>query len=161
MQTLAAILSGHPFFHGLGAQYMELVTGCAVNVRFHTDHYLFHEGEPATHFYLIREGKVALETIAVPHRPVVIETIEAGEVLGWSWLFPPYRWHFNARAIEPIRTIMLDGVCLREKGETDHDLGYELVKRMAHILIQRLQTTRLQLLDVYNINGEIGGGPSR
>ncbi len=87
----------------------------------------------------------------MPHRPIVIETIEAGEVLGWSWLFPPYRWHFNARALEPIRAIMLDGVCLREKGEIDHDLGYELVKRMAHILIERLQSTRLQLLDVYHV----------
>lgn len=161
MQTLAGILAAHPFFHGLDAQYMELVTGCAENVRFHADHTLFHEGEPATHFYLIREGKVALETMAVPHRPVVIETIEAGEVLGWSWLFPPYRWHFNARAVEPIRAIMLDGVCLREKGESDHDLGYELVKRMARILIQRLQATRLQLLDVYNVDGGSGGGWSR
>ena len=155
MQTLAAILSGHPFFRGLDAQYMELIAACAVNVRFRADHYLFHEGEQATHFYLIREGKVALETIAVPHKPVVIETIEAGEVLGWSWLFPPYRWHFNARAIEPIRAIMLDGVCLREKGERDHDLGYELVPRMARILIQRLQATRLQLLDFYH--GDEGG----
>lgn len=150
MQTLTAVLAAHPFFRSLDARYVELITSCAVNVRFHANHYLFHEGEQATHFYLIREGKVALETIATSQGSVVIETIEAGEVLGWSWLFPPYRWHFNARAIEPIRAIMLDGVCLREKGETDHDLGYELVKRMAHILIQRLQATRLQLLDVYD-----------
>jgi CRP-like cAMP-binding protein len=154
MQTLAAILAAHPFFQGLDARYMELVTACTVNVRFQADHYLFHEGEQATHFYLLREGKVALETLATPHRPIVIETIEAGEVLGWSWLFPPYRWHFNARAIEPIRALMLDGACLRARGELDHDLGYELVKRMAHILIQRLQATRLQLLDVDQIQPE-------
>lgn len=158
MQTLKALLSVHPFFHGLGARHMELIIGCATNVHFPADHYLFHEGEQASHFYVIREGKVALETVAVPHGPVVIETIEAGEVLGWSWLFPPYRWHFNARAIEPIRAIMLDGVCLREKGEIDHDLGYELVKRIAHILMQRLQATRLQLLDVYHVNVGSEGG---
>lgn len=151
MQTLAAILAEHPFFQGFAARHMELITACAANMRFQADHYLFHEGEQATHFYLIREGKVALETSAAPHRPIVIETIEAGEVLGWSWLFPPYRWHFHARALEPIRALMLDGVCLRTRGETDHDLGYELVKRMAHILIQRLQATRLQLLDVYDV----------
>jgi CRP-like cAMP-binding protein len=151
MQTLAAILAAHPFFQGFDARSMELITACTVNVRFQTDHYLFHEGEQATHFYLIREGKVVLETLAAPHRPIVIETIEAGEVLGWSWLFPPYRWHFHARALEPIRALMLDGACLRNKGELDHDLGYELVKRMAQILIQRLQATRLQLLDVYQV----------
>lgn len=160
MQTLETILAAHPFFHGLDPRLMQLITGCAVNVRFNPEHYLFHEGEQATHFFLIREGKVALETIAAPHRPVVIETIETGEVLGWSWLFPPYRWHFSARAIEPVRAIMLDGVCLRAKGEDDHDLGYELVKRVAHILIQRLQATRLQLLDVYNVSAETWGGPS-
>lgn len=151
MQTLAAILAAHPFFHGFDARQMDLIAGCAMNVRFPADHSLFREGEPATHFYLIREGKVALETVAVPHGPVVIETIEAGEVLGWSWLFPPYRWHFTARVVEPMRAIMFDGVCLREKSEMDHDLGYELMKRMAHILIQRLQATRLQLLDVYQV----------
>ncbi|HLG61940.1 MAG TPA: cyclic nucleotide-binding domain-containing protein [Ktedonosporobacter sp.] len=161
MQTLEAILAAHPFFQGLDARYMELITRCAINVRFHAGRYLFHEGEQAAHFYLIREGRIALETVATPHQPVTIETIETGEVLGWSWLFPPYRWHFSARAVEPIRAIMLDGVCLREKGETDHDLGYELMKRVAHILIQRLQATRLQLLDIYNVNPGSGGGPSR
>lgn len=127
MQTLEAILAAHPFFQGLDSRYMELITRCASNVRFHAGRYLFREGEQAAHFYLIREGKIALETVATQHQPVTIETIETGEVLGWSWLFPPYRWHFSARAVEPIRAIMLDGVCLREKGETDHDLGYERV----------------------------------
>lgn len=153
-QTLQAILAAHPFFHGLEARYMELITGCATNVRFAAGQYLFYEGGQATHFYLIREGKISLEAVAVPRQPVTIETIEAGEVLGWSWLFPPYRWHFNARTIEPVHAIMLDGVCLRTKGEIDHDLGYELVKRVAHILIQRLQATRLQLLDIYNVDTE-------
>ena len=161
MQTLEPILAGHPFFKGLKPEYLQLVTGCASNVRFDTGTYIFNEGEEASQFYLIRQGKVALEIYAAQHGPLAIETIEAGEVLGWSWLFPPYRWHFNARAIEPIRTIMLDGVCLREKGETDHDLGYELMKRVAHILIQRLQATRLQLLDIYNVNPGSRGGPSR
>jgi CRP/FNR family transcriptional regulator, cyclic AMP receptor protein len=151
MQTLEAILAGHPFFEGFEARYMQLMTGCASNVRFAAGTYIFHEGEPATHFYLVREGKVALEAFAAQRGPITIETLEAGEVLGWSWLFPPYRWHFDARVVEPTRAIALDGVCLRSKGEADHDLGYELVKRVAQIMMQRLQATRLQLLDVYGV----------
>ena len=151
MQTLAAILAEHPFFAGCAPRYMQLMTGCASNVRFAAGEYIFHENEDASHFYLIRQGKVALETWAAQRGPLTIETIEVGEVLGWSWLFPPYRWHFSARVVEPARAIVLDGVCLRSKGEADHDLGYELVKRVAQIMMQRLQATRLQLLDVYGV----------
>ncbi len=151
MQTLEPILAKHPFFEGLEPKYLQLITGCASNVRFEAGTYIFHEGEAASHFSIIRQGKVALETFAASRGPITIETIEAGEVLGWSWLFPPYRWHFDARVVEPARAIVLDGVCLRTKGETDHDLGYELVKRVAQIMMQRLQATRLQLLDVYGV----------
>jgi len=151
-QTLTPILAAHPFFHGFDARTLNLVAGCARNVQFEREHYLFHEGEAANAFYLIRSGKVALETSAAPHRPVIIETIEPNEVLGWSWLFPPYRWHFTARAIEPVHALLLDGACLRAKGEADHDLGYELVRCAAQILMQRLQATRLQLLDMYYVD---------
>ena len=151
MQTLEPILAKHPFFEGLEPKYLQLITDCASNVRFEAGSYIFREGEAASHFYIIRQGKVALETFASQRGPITIETIEAGEVLGWSWLFPPYRWHFDARVVEPTRAIVLDGVCLRTKGETDHDLGYELVKRVAQIMMQRLQATRLQLLDVYGV----------
>ena len=152
MQTLEAILAEHPFFQGLESRYMELLTGCASNVRYDAGAYILREGEPASHFYVIRQGKVALETFAAQRGQITIETIEAGEVLGWSWLFPPYQWHFSARTVEPTRAIALDGVCLRTKAEEDHDLGYELVKRVAHIMMQRLQATRLQLLDVYSVH---------
>jgi CRP/FNR family transcriptional regulator, cyclic AMP receptor protein len=149
MHTLELILAEHPFFKGLEPRYMKLITGCASNTRFDARTYIFREGEAAEQFYLIREGKVALETFAAERGSITIETVEAGEVLGWSWLFPPYQWHFSARVVEPIRAIALDGVCLRTKCEEDHDLGYQLVKRVAHIMMERLQATRLQLLDVY------------
>jgi CRP/FNR family transcriptional regulator, cyclic AMP receptor protein len=156
MQTLEAILAEHPFFEKLDPRYMTLITGCASNVRYKSGEYIFHEGEAAGHFYIIRQGKVALETHDARRGRIIIETIEAGEVLGWSWLFPPYRWHFSARVLQETRAIALDGVCLRTKGESDHDLGYELVMRVARIMMERLQATRLQLLDVYNINRKAG-----
>jgi CRP/FNR family transcriptional regulator, cyclic AMP receptor protein len=156
MQTLEAILAAHPFFAGMNRRYMPLLTGCASNVRFTSGEYLFREGEAADQFYLIREGKIALETHSPQRDRMVIETIDAGEVLGWSWLFPPYRWHFSARTLQETRAITLDGVCLRTRGEADHDLGYELAMRVARILMERLQATRLQLLDVYHIDGKAG-----
>jgi CRP/FNR family cyclic AMP-dependent transcriptional regulator len=149
MQTLQPILAAHPLFKDLEPRYLEILTGCASNVRFESGAYLLREGEAADQFYLIRQGKVALE-VQVPERgQMTIETIEEGEVLGWSWLFPPYRWQFSGRAIGPVRAIALDGACLRNKCELDHDLGYELMRRFAAIIIERLQATRLQMLDVY------------
>lgn len=149
MRTLESVLSSHPFFEGLERPYLDLITSCAANVRFAPGEYLLREGDSADQFYLLREGKVALETYAPPRGAITIETIAAGEVLGWSWLFPPYRWHFSARAMEPVRALALDGACLRDKITTDHHLGYELMRRFAYVMMQRLQATRLQLLDVY------------
>jgi len=149
MQTLEPILAAHPFFKDLNPQYLQLAVGCAANVRFDAGQFLFREGEEANHVYLIRQGRVALE-ISVPGRgSLTVQTLEAGEILGWSWLFPPYRWHFDARAVELTRAIALDATCLRSKCEEDHHLGYELLGRFSHILMQRLQNTRLQVLDLY------------
>jgi CRP/FNR family cyclic AMP-dependent transcriptional regulator len=151
MESLEPILSSHPFFKGLEQKYIHLVTGCASNVRFDAGKFVFREGEEAQHFYLIREGKVAIE-IFTPHRGhMTIETLDEGNILGWSWLIPPYIWHFDARALETTRAIALDGKCLRKKCEEDHDLGYELLKRFSHIMEQRLSSTRLQLLDLYDV----------
>src|SRR5260370_30409441 len=124
MQILESILVEHPFFKGLQPQYLQSITGCASNVRFNAGTYMLRDGEQASQFYLIRHGKVALEIFAAQRGPITIETIEAGEGLGWSWLFPPYRSHFSSRVVEPVRTIALDGTCLRTQRGEDHDPGY-------------------------------------
>ncbi len=152
MQTLEPILVEHPFFKDLEPRYLQLIIGCASNVRFDSGQFIFREGEKANQFYLLRQGKVALEVFSPERGAITLQTLGEGEVLGWSWLFPPYRWHFDARVLEPLRAIAFDGECLRTKCEEDHDLGYELVKRVAHIVIQRLQATRLQLLDIYGLH---------
>jgi CRP-like cAMP-binding protein len=146
METLRGILAEHPFLSGLGDRHLDLLVGCASNVRFDAGQFILREGEEANQFYLIRHGKVALEVLAPGHGPIIILTLGEGEVLGWSWLVPPYRWRFDARAVEPTRAIVLDGKCLRTKSEEDHDLGYELLKRFAHIIEKRLAATILQLL---------------
>ena len=149
IKTLEPIISRHPFFQGLPQRHLSLIVGCARNERYEQDQILFNEGDEANWFYVIREGQVALD-IHVPGRgPIRIETIAEGEVLGWSWLFPPYRWQFTARALSRVRALAFDGKCLRGKCEEDHDLGYELMKRFAAVMMHRLNATRLQLLDLY------------
>ncbi len=152
METLERIIAEHPFFAGLASDYTSLLSGCASNVRFDAGTYIFKEGEEAGEFYLIRAGKVALEIFAPQRKPIMLATLGEGEILGWSWLLPPYHWRFHARAVDAVRAIALDGKCLRTKCEQDHDLGYEVMKRFAHILQQRLEATRLQLLDVYAVS---------
>ena len=149
METLERIIAEHPFFAGLDHGFMTLMVGCASNVRFKAGTYILKEGDPANTFYLIREGRAALEVFAPQHKPIIIATLSVGEILGWSWLLPPFQWKFNARAVEDIRAIALDGKCLRNKCEENHDLGYEVLKRFVQIMEQRLQATRFQLLDIY------------
>jgi len=151
METLERVIADHPFFSGLESYYTGLLVGCAANVRFHPGTYIFKEGEEANEFYLIRSGKVALELFAPQHKPIIVETLEDGDILGWSWLLPPYLWKFHAHATQDTRAISLDGKCLRTKCEQNHDLGYEILKRFAQIMERRLEATRLQLLDVYAI----------
>jgi CRP/FNR family cyclic AMP-dependent transcriptional regulator len=149
MHTPERTLEEHPFCKGLAVQYRSLLTSCALTASSEQGTYLFREGDPATSFYLLLQGKVMLEAFTEKQATIPIETIEAGEVLGWSWLFPPYRWHFSARVIEPVQAIALDAACLRAKCEEDQTFGYDLVKQIANLLMQRLQATRLLLLDMY------------
>lgn len=151
MKTLEGILSKHPFFDGLDRRYIELAVGCAANVRFNAGEIIFHEGEEANNFYLIREGKIALEVFIAGHGSLTVQTLHDGEILGWSWLIPPYHWRFDARAAERTRAIAFDGKCLRDKCELDHDMGYELLKRIASILGERLDSTRFQLRGIYDV----------
>src|SRR5690348_279328 len=131
MTDLEGILAEHSFFRGMQPQYLQVIVGCASNVRFDAGQFIFREGEEANAFYLIRYGTVGLEICPPGRSPSTIQTLSGGDILGWSWLIPPYRWHFDARAKELTRAIALDGKCLREKCETDHDLGYELLKRFS------------------------------
>ena len=149
MHDLQPLLATHPFFAGLEPKTLALVTGCASNVKFDAGQRVFKEGEEADQFYIVRQGRIAVEAFSPTRGPLVIQTVEEGDILGWSWLVAPYKWRFDAHALDLTRAIALDGKCLREKCETDHDLGYELLKRFAHVIGERLDATRLQLLDLY------------
>ena len=149
MEGLERIVAEHRLFEGLGHEFIALAAGCAKNVRFDPDQYLFHADDAADWIYLIRHGRVALEMAAPGRGAMQLETLGEGEIAGLTWLLPPYRWGYDARAIELTRAIALDAKCLRDKCEADHDLGYALMKRFLPVLVQRLQAMRLQMLDVY------------
>jgi CRP-like cAMP-binding protein len=149
MEGLERIIKEYPFFAGMQDAFRELVCGCAKNTHFGAGQYLFHEGEPADWFYLIRHGRVAFQLTAPGRGAMTFQTVAEGELAGVSWLIPPYRWTYDAKAIEDTRAIAINALCLRQKCEADHDLGYEMMKRFMPVLIQRLQATRLQILDVY------------
>ena len=149
IHSLETVLADHPFFRELSEPHLDTLTGCTSNVVFPPGEFIFREGQPADRFFVVREGRVAVE-VFVPNRgPVTIETIEGGEVLGWSWLFPPYKTHFDARAMNSVRALALDGACLRTKCEKDPAFGYEITKRFTQLVVARLEATRMQLLDLY------------
>lgn len=156
MEGIDEILRKHPFFAQFPPDQADLVAGCARNHRFQPGEYLAHEGDAADEFFLIRYGKVALETGIPGRSPVVFGTLSEGEIVGASWLVPPYRWMSDARAVVLTRAIGIDAACLRAKCEADPALGYQMMKRFLPILVQRLQATRLQVLDIYGARGGHG-----
>ena len=149
---LEQLICEHPAFAGMAREHCELIGGCARNVRFDQGQYLFREGEPADAFFLIRHGRVALEIAAPGREPLRFLTINAGEIAGEAWLVPPYRWIFDAQALELTRALSIDARCLREKAEEDHDFGYEMLKRFTAMLVERLHAAQLQMLDVYRVH---------
>lgn len=152
MQTMEQLLRAHPFFADLPGDAIELVVGCATNVHVKEEDFLFVAGDPADRFYVVRHGRVALELSAPGSRRQVLDTVDDGGVVGWSWLVPPHRWFLDARAVESTSLISLDGACLRDKCDQDPVLGYALMQRVARVMYHRLQSARVRLLDLY------GGG---
>jgi CRP-like cAMP-binding protein len=149
MQKLEELIEESPVFVGLDPAWRSLVAGCGVNVVFRPGEWLFRQGGPADTFWLLRRGRVALQ-VHVPGRgDLTIETIEPGDVVGWSWLFQPYVWQFDARAVDEVHAVAFDGACLRGKSEADHALGHELMRRFGKVMVDRLQHTRIRLIDVY------------
>jgi CRP/FNR family cyclic AMP-dependent transcriptional regulator len=138
-------LEAHPFFNRMNLEHIAIFEEYATATEFVAGQSIFHEGDPANCFYLILEGSVALEASLPPGAGQVIDHLGSGEVLGWSWLFPPYRWHFAARALTPTKAIFFYGTWLRERCDQDPTLGLELMKRVTGIIVRRLQTTRQRL----------------
>lgn len=147
MRIFDEIVRTHPFLQGVPADYLARIIERAVVVEFAAGEIVFREGEYADKFYLIHRGSVALECHA-PEGDIVIQTLKADEVMGWSWLFPPFTWHLQAKVVEPAIAMQINGASLLIKSEEDPKFGHFLMKRLAQILIHRLQETRHHLLEL-------------
>jgi len=154
MPSLAEAIVAHPFAADMKPEHLKKLVGVAMFKQFERDQVVFREGEPANRFYLICRGKIALECRSGGPSVPVVQFIGEGEVLGWSWLFPPYYWHFDARAVEATSAIFFYGTRLRDQSEEDPAFGHELMKRVAAVVIKRLQVVRLQLLELQQKSGE-------
>ena len=153
MKTIDVLLAEHPFFEGMAPGYLEFIAGCGRNVQFEPGRYISREGQEANEFYAIREGTVAVEVFVPGRGSVTLQTLHKGEVVGWSWIFPPYKWAFDTRAVELTKAVMFDGACLRTKCENDPALGYDFMKRFARVVATRLDAARLHLVDVFGTPG--------
>jgi CRP-like cAMP-binding protein len=149
MRTLDELLADVPALADLPTEQRELIAGCAKNVAYAAGDYLMREGEPADAFYVIRHGTVTIETFVPARGPMILETLHETDLLGWSWLVPPYRTAFDARALETVRALAFDGACLRGKCADDAVLGRALLERFMAVVVERLQATRMRLLDFY------------
>jgi CRP/FNR family transcriptional regulator, cyclic AMP receptor protein len=146
---IAELVASHPLLTSLPGDTVTQVAGCARNVAFAPGELLLAEGGPADTLFLVRRGRVAIEIRAPERGPIVIETVGPGGTVGWSWLVPPHRWQFDARAVGPVGVIAVDATCLRAKADIDDAFGHQLMTRVAAVLLQRLQATRIRLLDLY------------
>jgi CRP-like cAMP-binding protein len=154
LKPLDELLLEHPFFADMEEGPRKFIAGCGRNEVFHAGDYLFREGEPADRFFLIRHGSVAVELHVPGHEPLQVDTLQGGDIAGWSWLVPPHKWANDARATTLVRAISLDGKCLRGKCEEDRSVGYEVFKRFIPVIAGRLSAVRLQLMDVYGDPGQ-------
>ena len=151
-ETLRPILATIPLFDGMKSEHLDLIVGCAANVRFAPGEFAARQGEAADRFFIVRKGRLALQVHGPGRGELTLLTVGDGEVLGWSWLVPPYKWHFDARSLTDTRALALDGRCLRGKFESDHELGYEMMTRFVQLMTQRLEAASLQLIDLYGTN---------
>ncbi len=142
-------LKNHDFFASLDSEYhyLDFIVDCAETLTLDNNDVLFRYGNPADHFYLLVSGRITVEVAAIAGPPLELQDLSAGAILGWSWLIPPYSWHFQARAVEPTELIRFDGKTIRERCETDPRFGYELLKRFSSLMSERLSFARQRMME--------------
>ena len=146
IEVSAAALAAHPFLHGMSHDQLSVLAQTASDVTFDARHRIFTDGGNATRFWLIQSGRVSLDLHIPGEGPVVIGTIGLGEVLGWSWLVPPYTLAFGAVAATRVEAFEFDAPAVRECCAADPGLGYELTSRITLVLAKRLQAARRKLI---------------
>ena len=147
-RTIRELLAAQPVLAGLEPGDLDLMAGCGRLAVMEPGAPLAREGDPAEQFFVVRAGRVAL-AIHSPTGPLVVETLEAGDIVGWSWIFPPHRWVYDVEVFERAHLVVIDAGCLRQKCDAEPAFGYRVMKRFAQVVAERLAATRLRLLDLY------------
>ena len=150
-------LREHPFSHGLDAVLLERIAGCCHRVEVEAESFLMRAGEPAKEFFLLLSGDVALEIRQPGRGALCVATLHGGQVLGWSWIVPPHRSLFDARALTPTAALVVDGEALRAFCEAVPSQGYALLLRVMGTMSERIRSARVQLADLYR--APHGGAP--
>lgn len=149
MEQLTQTLAQMPFLKGVAASHLKILASHTQRVRFASGQIIGREGDPADRFYLLLTGRVAVEAFIAEEGNVAFQNVGPGEPLGWSWLFPPFRWHFTARALEDSEAMEWDTEYLRQQSETDPKFGYEIASRLTRVLLERLRATTKTMVDFY------------
>ncbi len=153
MKTIEQLLAENPFFEGLDDATLATIAGCAQNVHLGEGERLFQADDVADQCLVLRTGRVALEIVDSAGHGMIVDTIQAGDLVGLAWLVPPYRWDLDARAVEPVNAVAFDATCLRTKCDNDPRVGYLLMQRVAATMHERIRSARVRLLDVYGVPG--------
>jgi CRP-like cAMP-binding protein len=158
-ETVEDRVASHPFFEGMESPHLKVLTDCAMAKNCAPGDYLFRQGDFANRFYLIEEGTIVLEALDSDGKAVVVEELGANKLVGWSWLFPPHLWHFDARATEPTTALFFYGTILREACAKDPSLGFALFKRMSQGMAERLQAARARLFARHTYPADVSAAP--
>ncbi len=153
MPSIEDYLASHEFFKGLDSSFISFLAGAVTEIHVEEDDVLFSHGKPADKFYLLREGSISIEIPALVGPPLEVQALGEGKILGWSWLIPPYKWNFLARAKEDSTVLEFDGKAILQHCEADPRFGYDLIKRFAALMSERLDAARQKLMDQWNPPG--------
>lgn len=146
MNVLHPPISSNPFLTGFTSGDLAFLDSVASVATEETGRYIFKKGGSAAYFYLIQSGTIALQVKSPDRGPIPVMTLNPGEILGWSWLFPPFKWNFDALALNRCEFIAFEAEAVRDHCEVDSDFGYRLMKSLVFTMHDRLTATRLQLL---------------
>jgi CRP/FNR family cyclic AMP-dependent transcriptional regulator len=145
--SMAVLVSAQGFFSGVPESVAAAIGAVTSERKVRIGELLFHQGDSADRFFLVRNGLIAVELYAPGREPIVVEHVDEGDVVGWSWLVPPHRWSFDARAVEPSSLFEVNGRALRERFAADAILGYEVMKRFTPLMARRLASARERLVE--------------
>lgn len=149
MEALEEVVAKVALFQGMKREHIGLLSGCATEVRYEAGDYPSRAGAHSDRFWVVRDGRLALELWAPGRGSITIAIMTPGDVVGFSWLVPPYQTQFDVHAVAPTRALLFDGRALRERCERDPELGYQLMSRFGGLMVERILVLTMQLLDIH------------